>query len=125
MAEHIVWDAVALERLLSGPDGPVYKDLLRRALKVEATAKRITSGPGQGRIYTRHGITHQASAPGDPFATDTGRLRASITHALGRDERGLYARVGTDVEYGAYLELGTSRMDPRPYLRPALAAARV
>jgi HK97 gp10 family phage protein len=121
--ERLEWNREALNALLSGPAGPVAKDLLRRALMVESTAKRITSGPGHGRIYTRHGIQHQASAPGDPFATDTGRLRASITHSLTLDAKGLVARIGSDVEYALFVEAGTSKMEPRPYLRPALASA--
>lgn len=46
---------------------------------------------------------------------DTGRLRASITHAVEEDT----AYVGTNVEYAPYVELGTSKMAARPYLRPA------
>lgn len=46
---------------------------------------------------------------------DTGRLRNSISHAIdGHD-----AYIGTNVEYAAYVELGTTRMKPRPYLGPA------
>lgn len=32
--------------------------------------------------------------------------------------------VGTAVEYSVYLEYGTSRMDPKPFFRPALNEAR-
>lgn len=32
--------------------------------------------------------------------------------------------VGTAVEYGVFLEFGTSKMDPKPFFRPALAAYR-
>lgn len=32
--------------------------------------------------------------------------------------------VGTAVEYSIYLEFGTSKMDPKPIVRPALAAYR-
>ena len=30
-----------------------------------------------------------------------------------------HARIGTNIEYGPYVELGTSRMRAQPYLRPA------
>ena len=46
---------------------------------------------------------------------DTGNLRNSITHT--NDEK--YAYIGTNVEYAPYVELGTSKMKPRPYLKPA------
>lgn len=46
---------------------------------------------------------------------DTGRLRASISHA--RDDHAAY--IGTNVEYAPDVELGTSRQKAQPYLRPA------
>lgn len=48
---------------------------------------------------------------------DTGRLRNSITHVT--DESAAY--IGTNVEYAPYVELGTSRQKPQPFLRPAAA----
>lgn len=48
---------------------------------------------------------------------DTGRLRNSISHA--RDDTAAY--IGTNVEYAAAVELGTSRQKAQPYLRPAAA----
>ena len=54
--------------------------------------------------------------PESPNYVRTGRLRNSISHA--RDDTSAY--VGTNVEYAAYVELGTSKMKPRPYLRPAV-----
>lgn len=48
---------------------------------------------------------------------DTGRLRNSITHQVRPSEKSVY--IGTNVEYAPYVELGTSRMDPQPFLRPA------
>ena len=50
---------------------------------------------------------------------DTGRLRASIGHAL--DEEGLTVYVGTNVQYAPHVELGTHRQRAQPYLRPAVA----
>lgn len=53
--------------------------------------------------------------PESPNYKRTGRLRNSISHA--RDDDAAY--IGTNVEYAPFVELGTSRMKPRPYLRPA------
>ena len=47
---------------------------------------------------------------------DTGNLRNSITHEVEKKE----ARVGTNVEYGPFVELGTVKMAAQPYLNPAL-----
>lgn len=49
-------------------------------------------------------------------AVDTGHLRGSITHTTDDDA----AYVGTNVEYAGYVEFGTSKMAPRPYLENAL-----
>ena len=49
---------------------------------------------------------------------DTGRLRNSIAHTVDSGEQAAY--IGTNVEYAAFVEFGTSRHpDPQPYLRPA------
>lgn len=50
---------------------------------------------------------------------DTGRLRNSITNAIDTEANAVY--IGTNVEYGPHVELGTSRRNPHPYLRPAAA----
>ena len=86
-------------------------DIARRAILVESQAKRNASTP-------------PPSQPGQGPSVRTGRLRSSITWRLGEDAKGVYADVGTNVHYAPYVELGTSRMRARPFLRPALAAAR-
>lgn len=43
-------------------------------------------------------------------SVDTGNLRNSITHMVDKEE--LVAYVGTDVEYAAYVELGTGKYYP-------------
>lgn len=48
---------------------------------------------------------------------NTGRLRNSVTHAIDNDEKAAY--IGTNVEYGPYVELGTSRQKAQPFLTPA------
>lgn len=47
---------------------------------------------------------------------DTGRLRNSITSVADSET----ATIGTNVEYAPYVELGTSRQNAQPYLRPAI-----
>lgn len=77
-------------------------------------------------------------------AVDTGRLRNSITFAISGEKantttytdskKGVYnysgtapddkekaVYVGTNVEYGSFVELGTSKMTARPFLKPAAA----
>lgn len=49
----------------------------------------------------------------------TGTLRRSITTQFPTD---LSAVVGPSVHYGIFLEFGTRRMAPRPYMRPAAEA---
>ena len=53
----------------------------------------------------------------DLCPVDTGNLRASITHAVSPGEKAVY--IGTNVEYAPYVELGTSKMQAQPFLRPA------
>lgn len=45
----------------------------------------------------------------------TGNLRSSISTTTGW----MWAEVGPTASYGAYVELGTSRMRPQPYMQPA------
>lgn len=56
------------------------------------------------------------SKPGEPPHVQTGRLRGSIAYEV----EGNVARIGTNVIYGRHLELGTSKMAPRPWLRRML-----
>lgn len=56
----------------------------------------------------------------DNCPVDTGQLRASITHEVSN----LQGVVGTNVEYAPFVEFGTSKQRPQPYLYPALATNR-
>lgn len=91
----------------------------RKALQIENHAKRSMIG---GSTRTAGGIQHIPSRPGDPPRVVTGRGRASITHEVERQGRSIVARVGSNVVYMRFLELGTIHMEPRPWLRPALLA---
>jgi len=48
---------------------------------------------------------------------DTGNLRNSITHQQYNSSTEI---IGTAVEYAPHVELGTCKMNARPYLRPAV-----
>lgn len=72
-----------------------------------------------GRVYRRHSVEHQASAPGEAPASDTGRLINSITTEY--DFQNMTGTINVGVAYGLFLEYGTKNIDPRPFLRPALA----
>lgn len=118
------------------------------ALEVDRVMKRrIQKGPKTGRLYRRSSIKrrstkglralglrrapgspklvvgytyHRASAPGESPATDTGRLVSSI--AIRYDAANIRATVGVHdevgVRYARFLEFGTRRMRPRPFVRP-------
>lgn len=99
----------------------LQQELANRAQRLRNGVVEELSRPGTGRTYrtgykTEPHRTHQASAPGDAPAVNTGRLRQSIT-ALRISP--LHWRVGTNVDYALYLEFGTRRMAARPFLRPA------
>ena len=87
----------------------VSESILTMALLVQSTAQRgIQKGPKTGRVYEKYDPrrTHRASAAGEFPATDTGRLVASIFANMDAD--GLGASVGTNLDYGTYLEFGTA-----------------
>lgn len=75
--------------------------------------------PGRGARYGNH----VASAPGDPPATDTGRLISSIRWEAPRP---LVRLVGTNVRYAEALEYGARGrgLAARPFMRPALEKFR-
>lgn len=84
--------------IMAAVNGANLRGLERCGLKAEGYAKKE--------------ITRQK-------AVDTGNLRNSITHEVVPAEKAVY--IGTNVEYAAYVECGTAKMDARPYLKPSIA----
>jgi hypothetical protein len=76
--------------------------------KYKGVTKRVRKGK---LIYGAN-----PSKPGEPPHKQTGRLLGSVAFTVD----GLIGRVGTNVLYGRWLELGTRRMAARPWLRRAL-----
>lgn len=83
MTQVILHDA-AINSLLRSPAGPVGREVSRRAELVSALAKDNVSE------HTR-----------------TGLLQTSIHVELGHDATGPTAKIGSNVPYARYLELGT------------------
>jgi hypothetical protein len=90
-------DAGAIRSQLTGPNGPVAKDLLKRGTKVQRRAKQL--------------------AP-----VDKGRLQNSISVELHGSGNDLEVRIGTNVVYGIYVHEGTRWTKPNRFLRDALPA---
>lgn len=86
----------------------------RYALRAQRQLKRELASGGTGKTYQRGGVTHQASAPGESPATDTGRYASNIRVKF----LALGAKVITDLEYAEYLERGTGDIEPRPMWQP-------
>ncbi|MCK5644602.1 MAG: hypothetical protein KAJ19_27640 [Gammaproteobacteria bacterium] len=100
--------------------GPVNSQI---GMLVAGTAsKKVQQGGRSGKTYTRRGVTHQASAPGEAPKTDTGTLVSSIFFK----KKGFAVQVIANTPSAARLEYGP-RGDPgaaRPFLRPAVAENR-
>lgn len=113
------WDA---SKTISEVDKAVARGLFIAAEKVRSDAvKSILSGGKSGRLYRRRGTVHQASAPGEAPASDTGTLANSAEAKLVDINR---AVVNFSAQYSSFLEFGTTNIAPRPYARPALMMNR-
>lgn len=79
--------------------------------------KAIQGPPKTGRKYQRGTVVHQASAPGQAPATDTGFLVSSIYN----EDRGYLTKaIGSRLDYAFYLEFGTRKIAARPSWVPAV-----
>jgi Bacteriophage HK97-gp10, putative tail-component len=132
VSTEIILDQPAIDYLCSSPSGPVAVDLIRRAIRVTNAAKALCPVDG-GRL--RASITYVVAVEGGDFV-------ARVGTAVGY---GRYVEEGTGI-YGprgqviapthrkalVFTPKGANApvfvrsvkgMKPRPYLRPALAAA--
>ena len=80
----------------------------------------IQRGPATGAVRPDGS---RASAPGEYPMSDTGRLANNVVANLPTSGN-ISAEVGTNVQYGRYLEFGTSRMAARPWLLPSFNKAK-
>jgi phage gpG-like protein len=102
-------DSAKLNRVTRGS---LERGIRGATLEGERLVKDELSQPGKGRVY---GL-HRASAPGDPPAPDTGRLRNSVSSDVEAVGNVVTGTVSTNAEYAAHLEFGTERIAPRPFM---------
>ena len=100
---------IALEQL-----DEMGKALAISGLELQGQCRALISrGARSGKQRKKGG---RSSAPGEPPKTDTGRLVSNIFSILASDRQSV--EVGTDINYGRFLEFGTSKMAARPWLHP-------
>ncbi|WP_020471465.1 HK97-gp10 family putative phage morphogenesis protein [Zavarzinella formosa] len=83
--------------------------------------KSVLAGGKSGRIYKYGAISHQASAPGEAPASNTGRLVNAISVMVDSASSSIM-KVAT--KYAMMLEVGTSKMAARPAAVPAMEQNR-
>lgn len=122
MAIEVRLDTTGMDRILATEPRKVQSWL--RGFTADLNSQIMlsfgTSPPG--RTYSRgQGRVHVASSPGYPPNVDSASLRNSMHwEQTGPLETTIY--VG--VEHGEWLEFGTSRIAPRPFMRPAFEDAQ-
>lgn len=108
-------------------DRQVLSRVVRVTNVLRNSALKVLSGTRSGRTYKRPGTTrkvksnyYRASAPGEPPAVRTGNLRQNWNPFTAIESSGSGSTVLAGIEsgekYAGYLENGTSRMAPRPYV---------
>ncbi len=99
-----------------------------RAVRATAQAIRndaiisVKSHLSAGEVYTRGTVKHVASKPGSPPNQDRGTLTRNIRVTMNDD---LTADISSNAPYSAALEFGTSNIDARPFMTPAVEGQRV
>jgi len=85
--------------------------------------KSIQSGAKSGIVYEKYNPrrSHRASAPGQAPASDTGNLVSKI---MVKQKTKNITNVESNADYSAFLEYGTSKMEPRPFMLPAFEKSK-
>lgn len=106
-------DTRKLDNILKHLDGNVAKAVETAAFAVEAQAKQrapVDTGALRASIY----VSMRGRSRGPERYSDV------VYNELPVPESATVAHVGPSVEYGAGVELGTSRRAGTPYLQPAV-----
>ena len=115
---------VQMKKLGAAFDDAVEDGAFVTANEVRTYAVKSIQAISSGRQVkrSRQGggtYTHTASAAGGAPNTDTGTLVSSIAVEKVGDST---FHIGSNLDYSAFLEFGTSKMGARPWLQPAMQA---
>lgn len=91
------------------------------AMAADLTAAPTRVAVRAGTVMTK-ALTGIEAGAKNRAPVDTGALRNSITSEVQRRGNTIRGEVGPTVNYGGFVERGTSRMSAQPYLRPATDA---
>jgi len=140
-AVRVTFNADAAVSVAEDKATPLLADIATTYSRI--VKEMMKTSPASGRTYRRGRRKHNASAPGEPPAPDTGTLMRSVAWQITQSAGGggsLTARVGSTVKYARHLEYGAAagvkgksgRLEaiswvlyPRPAWGPALAALRM
>ena len=108
----------AIEKVKEDLENNMQEVLLGGGQLIRGEAIRsIQQGAKSGKTYKKYNPTrtHKASAPGEAPASDTGFLVSNIRVKDQKD----FVEVRSEASYSKFLEYGTSKMLPRPFMFPA------
>ena len=77
-----------------------------------------------GGIVERQAKINVSKSPPEHPQVQTGRLRSSIIHQVTKEGNEITAEIGSNVVYSKWLEFGTSKHSPYPWLFPAVEQNR-
>ena len=113
----------ALERQAKQAQADSRKFVTMCSAEVERTAKTIMRDSPTNPDVSYGKKKHHPSYAGNPPAPDTGALMRSITHSVTIKGNEVVGEVGSilyNSDYPRFLEYGTSKMKPRPWLSASL-----
>ena len=113
----------ALERQARQAEADSRKFVTMSCAEVERTAKTLMRDSPTNPDVTYGKKGHHPSLPGNAPAPDKGTLLKSISHSVEVKNNEVVGYVGSTIQnsdYPRYLEYGTSKMKPRPWLSASL-----